>query len=150
MVEISTITEEVRKIPVAKESPKEIKQVNKPVEELPQVKQESVAPQPSTPPSVVAGGREDWLRAAGISESDWPYVDYIVNHEGGWAGTTRWNTGGSGAYGLCQALPASKMASAGSDYMTNPVTQLRWCNGYAQGKGGWYASYLFWIANNWW
>ena len=35
----------------------------------------------------------------------------------------------SGAYGLCQHLPGSKMASAGSDWATNPV-QLRWCNSW--------------------
>jgi Transglycosylase SLT domain len=36
----------------------------------------------------------------------------------------------SGAYGIPQALPASKMASAGSDYLTNPATQIRWGLGY--------------------
>ena len=38
--------------------------------------------------------------------------------ESGWQ--LVWNTGGSGAYGIPQALPASKMASAGADYMTDP------------------------------
>lgn len=37
----------------------------------------------------------------------------------------------SGAYGLPQSLPGSKMASAGPDWQTNPVTQLRWQLGYA-------------------
>jgi hypothetical protein len=36
----------------------------------------------------------------------------------------------SGAYGIPQALPGSKMASAGSDWMTNPATQIRWGLGY--------------------
>jgi hypothetical protein len=44
-----------------------------------------------------------------------------------------WNTAGSGAYGIPQALPASKMAAAGSDYMTDPATQIRWGLGYIAG-----------------
>jgi TolA-binding protein len=95
------------------------------------------------------GDKANWLVAAGIPESDWPYVECVINGcqgvsaEGGWGGTLRWNTTGSGAYGLCQSLPASKMASAGADYMTNPITQLRWCNGYAQAYGGWANAWNF-------
>lgn len=97
-----------------------------------------------------AGSHTDWMAAAGISETDYGYVDYIVGHESGWS-ATKYNYGGSGAYGLCQALPASKMASAGSDYMTNPITQLKWCNGYALGRyGSWAGAYNFWIKNHWW
>jgi len=104
-----------------------------------------------TKSTVVTGDRTAWMAAAGISESDYMYVDYIVSHEGGWNGTTKWNHGGSGAYGLCQALPASKMASAGADYMTNPVTQLKWCTGYAVGRyGSWYGAYNAWLRQNWW
>lgn len=85
---------------------------------------------------------------AGIAPGDYQYVDYIVSKE------SRWNPlaqNASGAYGLCQALPGSKMASAGADWQTNPVTQLRWCNGYAVGKyGSWAAAYNFWVRNHWW
>jgi hypothetical protein len=42
----------------------------------------------------------------------------------------------SGAYGLPQALPGSKMASAGSDWATNPVTQLRWQQQYVDSTYG--------------
>jgi uncharacterized protein YabE (DUF348 family) len=97
-----------------------------------------------------AGSHTDWMAAAGIAESDYGYVDYIVSHESGWA-PTKYNYGGSGAYGLCQSLPASKMATAGSDYMTNPITQLKWCNGYAIGRyGSWAGAYNFWISRHWW
>jgi soluble lytic murein transglycosylase-like protein len=106
------------------------------------------APQVSNAVSYnVGGSHEDWMAAAGISASDYQYVDYIVSHESGWR-INAYNP--SGAYGLCQSLPASKMAIFGSDYESNPVTQLKWCNSYAIGKGGWYASYLFWVANRWW
>lgn len=86
------------------------------------------------------------MAAAGISASDYPYVDYIVSRESGWRVSA---TNGS-TWGLCQALPGSKMASAGADWQTNPVTQLRWCAGYAAGKGGWAASYNLWISQNYW
>lgn len=90
-----------------------------------------------------------WMATAGIPQTDWYYVSCVINGcdgvsaEGGWSGVLRWNTSGSGAYGLCQALPASKMASAGADYMTNPITQLKWCHSYAQGYGGWAAAWKF-------
>lgn len=97
------------------------------------------------------GDKYSLMAAAGIAASEYEAMDYIVSHEGSWSGTTRYNTAGSGAYGLCQALPASKMASAGADYMTNPVTQLRWCASYASGRyGGLWGAYNFWINNKWW
>lgn len=103
-----------------------------------------------TPQYVPNEEKEAIMRAAGVAESDFGYVDYIISRESGW-GYTKWNYSGSGAYGLCQALPASKMASAGADYMTNPVTQLRWCSGYAVGRyGSWAGAYEFWIKKHWW
>jgi hypothetical protein len=42
----------------------------------------------------------------------------------------------SGAYGIPQALPGSKMASAGSDWLTNPATQIRWGLGYVKSVYG--------------
>jgi hypothetical protein len=50
--------------------------------------------------------------------------DKIVSHESGWDYTA--TNSSSGAYGLVQALPASKMSSAGSDWKTNPATQIKW------------------------
>lgn len=42
----------------------------------------------------------------------------------------------SGAYGIPQALPGSKMSSAGSDWATNPSTQIKWGLGYIAGRYG--------------
>ncbi|WP_424446145.1 lytic transglycosylase domain-containing protein [Microbacterium sp. CH-015] len=42
----------------------------------------------------------------------------------------------SGAYGIPQALPGSKMASAGADWQTNPATQIAWGLGYISGRYG--------------
>lgn len=47
-----------------------------------------------------------------------------------------WNGGGSGAYGIPQALPGSKMKSEGADWATNPATQVRWMIGYVNRKYG--------------
>lgn len=91
------------------------------------------------------------MELAGIAPEDYVYVDYIINHEAGWGGATTWNRAGSGAYGICQSLPATKMASAGDDYMTNPITQLRWCDGYAQSRyGGWANAYRYWLSHGNW
>ncbi len=59
---------------------------------------------------------------------------------------SNWRTGAanpsSSAYGIPQALPGSKMSSAGSDWRTNPATQIKWGLGYIKGRygtpcGGW-------------
>jgi hypothetical protein len=90
------------------------------------------------------------MTAAGIAASDFTYVDYIVTHESDWQ-VTVYNAQGSGAYGLPQALPPSQMASFGADYMTNPVTQLKWAQSYALGRyGSWANAYNFWVSNQWW
>jgi len=51
----------------------------------------------------------------------------IWNRESGWRYDAE---NASGAYGIPQALPGSKMASAGADWLTNPATQIRWGLGY--------------------
>jgi uncharacterized protein YabE (DUF348 family) len=122
--------------------------VRKPVTEIRLRGTKIVAP--SFNPSVtVSGDKAALMSAAGIPESDYAFVDSIISKESGWRpGAVN---SSSGAYGLCQALPASKMASAGSDYRTNPVTQLRWCSGYASGRyGGWSGAYSAWQVQRWW
>lgn len=57
-----------------------------------------------------------------------------------WNGESRWRytaeNRSSGAYGIPQALPGSKMSSAGADWRTNPVTQIRWGLGYIKSVYG--------------
>ncbi len=112
---------------------------------------------------VMTGGRAEWLVAAGISPSEYYAVDYIVGRESGWC-PTKWQgqyggcpayhgapTSSGIGYGLCQATPGYKMASAGEDWAVNPVTQLKWCTGYARTRyGSWAGAYNFWIVNHWW
>ena len=94
--------------------------------------------------------QKSWLRQADVAEEDWFYVDYIIFKESHWQHQV-WNYSGSGAYGLCQALPASKMSSFGDDYLTNPITQLKWCDWYAKSRyGGWQTAYENWLIKYWW
>ena len=95
----------------------------------------------------ISGIKGDMGRA-GIAPGDYTYADYIISKESGWRPNAR---NASGAYGLCQALPGSKMSSAGADWQTNPVTQLRWCNGYAKSRyGSWGAAYNYWQSHHYW
>jgi hypothetical protein len=74
--------------------------------------------------------------------------DWIVSRESGWSVTA--TNPSSGAYGLGQALPGSKMASAGSDWQTNPVTQIKWTLGYMDGRyGSPCGAEAFWQNNGW-
>lgn len=91
------------------------------------------------------GAPAEWMAAAGIASSDWGYVDYIVSKESGWNPNA--TNASSGACGLVQALPCSKVPGNGYD----PVDNLRWGNGYATGRyGSWANAYAFWTANHWW
>lgn len=91
------------------------------------------------------GSKTEWLLASGIAESDWAYVDYIVSKESGWNPNA--TNKSSGACGLVQALPCSKVPGNGYD----PVDNLRWANGYAVGRyGSWAGAYAFWTAKHWW
>lgn len=108
----------------------------------------------------LSGIKGDMARA-GISPDDYNYADYIISHESGWCPTKAQgehycpavpdNQFTSLGYGLCQATPGSKMSSAGADWATNPVTQLRWCSGYAHARyGSWAAAYNHWLSyHNW-
>ncbi len=56
----------------------------------------------------------------------------------------------SGAYGIPQALPASKLASAGDDWKDDAATQIKWGLNYIAGRyGSPSAAKTFWLAHNW-
>lgn len=83
---------------------------------------------------VPKGDHMHWLEQAGMPRSWWSYVSAIINRESKW--DPKANNPTSSAYGIPQALPGSKMRSAGSDWRTNPITQLRWMKGYIKGRYG--------------
>lgn len=109
----------------------------------------------------INGNKAAVMAAAGISSSDYGYVDYIVSHESGWCYTKAQgehycpaipdNPYTPNGYGLCQSTPGYKMASAGADWATSPITQLHWCSDYAaRTYGGWYGAYSHWLVHHNW
>ncbi|MER6097313.1 transglycosylase SLT domain-containing protein [Streptomyces sp. NPDC001728] len=83
-----------------------------------------------------------------VPASQYQSFSKIVAHESGW--NHHATNSSSGAYGLVQALPASKMASAGSDWKTNPATQIKWGLNYMNERyGSPNAAWAFWQANGW-
>lgn len=79
--------------------------------------------------------QDDLMTMAGIDRSEQVYAQKLITQESHWRYTV-YNRQGSGAYGLPQSLPASKMASAGDDWRTNPVTQLIWMKSYVENRYG--------------
>jgi hypothetical protein len=72
----------------------------------------------------------------------------IVSRESGW--NHHAVNASSGAYGLVQALPGTKMASAGADWRNNPTTQIKWGLSYMDSRyGSPCAAWSFWQAHNW-
>ena len=70
----------------------------------------------------------------GFAESEFGCLDALYMSESGWRVDADNPT--SSAYGIPQALPGEKMASAGADWATNPETQIRWGLGYIQDTYG--------------
>jgi len=84
----------------------------------------------------------------GYSESDYDCFNNIIIRESMWDIDA--TNPSSGAYGIPQALPGSKMASAGSDWRTNPATQIIWAIGYMKDRyGSPCAAWSFKRANGW-
>ena len=74
------------------------------------------------------------LAEYGWDDSEFPCLDALWTRESNWNPFAQ-NTY-SGAYGIPQALPGSKMASVGSDWATNPATQIKWGLDYIQDRYG--------------
>jgi len=78
----------------------------------------------------------------------WPSLKTLWEHESGW--NERATNPSSGAYGIPQALPGSKLASSGADWRTSSPTQIAWGLGYIKARykdpcGAW----SWWQAHNW-
>ncbi|MCY4088740.1 MAG: hypothetical protein OXF49_01255 [Candidatus Saccharibacteria bacterium] len=94
--------------------------------------------------------RHSLLRQAGISQADWPYASWIINAESSWRPFV-WNQQGSSAYGLCQSMKSVWEETWAADFMTNPVTQLKWCDWYAKDRyKSWQEAVEAWKQQNWW
>jgi hypothetical protein len=85
--------------------------------------------------SVVGQEQFNCLEPLWDRESHWNYKS--LNHS-------------SGAYGIPQAVPGSKMASAGADWKTNPITQVDWGIHYVNGRyGSSCGAWNFWRSHHW-
>ena len=93
-------------------------------------------------PSVVSGASrvsnvilgQNMAAARGWTGGQWDSLRQLWERESNWNHLAR--NPSSGAYGIPQALPGNKMASAGSDWQTNPGTQIRWGLGYIADRYG--------------
>jgi hypothetical protein len=71
---------------------------------------------------------------AGFAIDQFGCLNKLWDKESGW--NHKASNASSGAYGIPQALPGGKMSSAGSDWRTNPATQIKWGLGYIKGRYG--------------
>lgn len=93
----------------------------------------SSAPISVTPGSAQAIAQE-MVAARGWDNSQFQCLVNLWNRESGWRVNA--SNGSSGAYGIPQALPGSKMATVGADWQTNPATQITWGLNYISGRYG--------------
>ena len=107
----------------------------RPVEVEPSV-EASTTGEPSAPApsgSVKEIGQQ-MAAARGWTGGEWSCLDLLWQRESGWNHQAA--NPSSSAYGIPQALPGSKMGSAGSDWATNPATQIEWGLGYIADRYG--------------
>jgi hypothetical protein len=97
----------------------------------PQPTPTATAPAPSGSPRQIA---QAMLGSFGWPASQFACLDPLWEHESGWSVTA--SNASSGAYGIPQAVPGSKMASAGPDWQTNATTQIKWGLRYIKGTYG--------------
>jgi flagellar biosynthesis GTPase FlhF len=97
---------------------------------------------------VAAGSVQEMAQQIIGNDAQFQCFSQIVKRESGWNYTA--SNASSGAYGLVQALPGSKMASAGADWRTNPATQIKWGLGYMNSRyGSPCGAWTFWQSHHW-
>ncbi|WP_329569059.1 transglycosylase SLT domain-containing protein [Kitasatospora sp. NBC_01266] len=99
-------------------------------------------------PSAAYADTPQQIAASIVPADQLASFDQIISHESSWNVTA--TNPSSGAYGLAQALPGNKMASVGSDWATNPTTQIKWALQYMDSTyGSPNQAWTFWQAHNW-
>jgi len=102
-------------------------------------------PNPTSAQNKEAGRK---LNAARGWERCWPALETLWEHESNW--DERADNPWSDAYGIPQALPGSKMASAGPNWQTNATTQILWGLSYIKARyGDPCGAWAFWQRNRW-
>jgi hypothetical protein len=103
---------------------------------------------PTTAPKPVASGSAYDIAKSMVPAGQFGCFSNIIERESSW--NVHATNPGSGAYGLGQALPASKMASAGSDWRDNPATQIKWVLSYMDSRyGSPCGAWSFWQSHSW-
>ncbi|WP_380285628.1 transglycosylase SLT domain-containing protein [Kitasatospora purpeofusca] len=98
--------------------------------------------------SVSPGSVQELAQQIVGNDAQFQCFSQIVKRESGWNYTA--TNKSSGAYGLVQALPGSKMASAGADWRTNPATQIKWGLNYMNSRyGSPCGAWSFWQSHHW-
>ena len=92
-----------------------------------------VAPVATPDPGSAQAIGQQMVAARGWGNDQYSCLVSLWNKESGWR-VNAYNP--SGAYGIPQSLPGSKMASAGADWQTNPATQITWGLNYITGVYG--------------
>jgi uncharacterized protein YabE (DUF348 family) len=102
------------------------------------------APSPGTAKAIA----RDLVAARGWSDAQYNCLVVLWNNESSW--NVHAANSSTGAYGIPQALPGSKMASAGPDWQNNATTQIKWGLGYiAERYGTPCGAWSYWQANGW-
>lgn len=113
---------------------------------------------PAAPPPEIPADCEEYsgnrqlgcslLAEFGFGLDQMPALDALWTRESGWNHLA--SNPSTGAYGIPQALPGSKMGSVAADWETNPATQIRWGLGYIRDRyGDPDGAWSFFQANGW-
>ncbi len=88
------------------------------------------------------------VMARGWSQTEFSCLVELWMHESNWRVNAQNKS--SGAYGIPQALPGTKMATVGSDWMTNPATQITWGLNYIHARYGTpCGAWSIWLHRGW-
>jgi len=133
--------------PTVKASSLKQKITNKPVKvtkkaQVPEVVKQKPAVASQQPR--ITGGKTEWMRAAGIPESEWWAVDSIVTRESGWNPNAVNQS--SGACGLGQQLPCGKWAGEWNDPVAALIAQKQYVT---ERYGGYSQAVAFWNQQHW-
>lgn len=94
-----------------------------------------ITPVPATPaPPAPTGSQIKDYALSKVGPEQFQCLNLLWEKESNWNHTAM--NPSSGAYGIPQSLPGHKMASAGSDWQTNPYTQVNWGISYISGRHG--------------
>ncbi|HEX3778156.1 MAG TPA: transglycosylase SLT domain-containing protein [Pseudonocardiaceae bacterium] len=108
----------------------------------------SSAASPSVPAAAPATTGSIQAQAHVVFGADYSCAANIITRESGW--NPHAQNPSSSAYGLPQALPGDKMATAGADWRDNPATQLAWMKTYVDSRyGGACPAWTWWQAHHW-